>query len=290
MTIRTRLLLIRGLGHSGTTILDLALGAHPSIIGLGEAVRILERPLPEDAQRGPAQLRGPLRFERSCTCGKLAADCPVWGPLLDWLPSHDDWPLKAKLRHLFSTMPSTGQPRWVVDSFQDDRILPFWTDDDVEIRVIHLTRDVRSWVHSRSRKERQQGRRFAELRPLLRWWRLNARDAHRFKALGDRVFHLGYEELALQPEVALRRVCDWLELPFADTMLAPGDYSASHVLSGNRMRFDPDRRQRIRYDGSWMKAVPGLTHLALCCPGLSRLNRKLVYSGSLPPGESPVWR
>ena len=33
---RLKLLLIRGLGHSGTTMLDLALGAHPQIIGLGE--------------------------------------------------------------------------------------------------------------------------------------------------------------------------------------------------------------------------------------------------------------
>ena len=52
MTIRPRLLLIRGLGHSGTTILDLALGAHPSIIGLGEAVRILERPQVDELDRG----------------------------------------------------------------------------------------------------------------------------------------------------------------------------------------------------------------------------------------------
>ncbi|MEL0265555.1 MAG: sulfotransferase, partial [Synechococcus sp.] len=33
---RLKLLLIRGLGHSGTTMLDLGLGAHPQIIGLGE--------------------------------------------------------------------------------------------------------------------------------------------------------------------------------------------------------------------------------------------------------------
>ena len=36
------LLLIRGLGHSGSTILDLALGAHSQVVGLGEAARVLE--------------------------------------------------------------------------------------------------------------------------------------------------------------------------------------------------------------------------------------------------------
>ena len=62
--MKQRLLLIRGLGHSGTTILDLALGAHPKITGLGEAVRLLEKPAVQDSHRGPAQLRGELRHER----------------------------------------------------------------------------------------------------------------------------------------------------------------------------------------------------------------------------------
>ena len=35
------LLLIRGLGHSGSTLLDLVLGGHPSIIGVGEASGVL---------------------------------------------------------------------------------------------------------------------------------------------------------------------------------------------------------------------------------------------------------
>ena len=284
MTIRPRLLLIRGLGHSGTTILDLALGAHPSIIGLGEAVRILERPQADELDRGPAQLRGSLRFERHCTCGALASECPVWGPVLEWLPDHDHQPLEFKLQHVLEVMKSVGQPQWVVDSYQDDRHLPFWDEADVDIRVIHLTRDVRSWVHSRSRKERQKGRPLPELRPLLRWWRLNARDERRFAQLGDRMFRLGYEELALQPENTLRRLCGWLELPFTTDMLTPGSCSASHVLSGNRMRFDPTLRKRIRYDGTWMKAQPGLAHLAMCHPGLSGLNRRLVYSSDVFPG------
>ena len=84
------LLLIRGLGHSGSTILDLALGAHPQVVGVGEAVRVLARPAPDEVGRGPQRLRGELRFERRCTCGELAGDCRVWGPLLAWLPEHDE--------------------------------------------------------------------------------------------------------------------------------------------------------------------------------------------------------
>ena len=60
------LLLIRGLGHSGSTILDLALGAHPQLIGLGEAVRVLERPRLGEEHKGPQQPT-PTAPKEECT-------------------------------------------------------------------------------------------------------------------------------------------------------------------------------------------------------------------------------
>ncbi len=276
-------LLIRGLGHSGTTILDLALGAHPQITGLGEAVRLLEKPAPQDGHRGPAQLRGDLRFQRQCTCGLVADACPVWGPMLRWLPDHDDQPLPQKLKRLMSALQPSGLPSaqesWVVESYQDDFVLPFLEDPALEIRVIHLTRDVRSWVHSRSRDGRQRGRWLPGLQPLLRWWRLSARHERQLQRCGKPVFQLGYEELALEPETSLRRLCAWLGLDFAPEMLQPVLQSGSHVLAGNRVRFDADRGRAIQYDSAWMQVGSGLAQLALAFPPLARLNRRLVYSG-----------
>ena len=117
---RLKLLLIRGLGHSGTTMLDLALGAHPQIIGLGEAARILATPRPGDEHRGPSQLRGAHRFERRCTCGVVAAECPIWGPQLEWLRLHDQAPMQEKVQRLLMDSPHAGEAVWHVDSYQDD--------------------------------------------------------------------------------------------------------------------------------------------------------------------------
>jgi hypothetical protein len=69
----TGLLLIRGLGHSVSTILDLALGAHPNVLGLGEAVRVLDKPLPEESRQGPKywgelQVQGP---KLCCHCDPI---------------------------------------------------------------------------------------------------------------------------------------------------------------------------------------------------------------------------
>ncbi len=284
-----RLLLIRGLGHSGTTILDLALGAHPQMVGLGEAARILDRPAAGEEHRGPAQLRGDLRFQRRCTCGTLAAECPVWGPMLTWLPAHEAQPLADKMRMLLTVVEAASEaaPSWVVDSYQGDFVLPFHQDDDLEIRILHLTRDLRSWVHSRSRDGRQRGRWLPGVKPLLRWCRINARHERWLRRCGKPVFRLGYEELALQPEPSLRRLCAWLEIPFDTRMLEPACHSSSHVLSGNRLRFDPERSGAIRYDGSWMAAPAGLAQLALALPWVAALNRRLVYSEALAESDGP---
>jgi len=287
--------LIRGLGHSGTTILDLALGAHPQLVGLGEAARILERPAAGEESRGPAQLRGDLRFQRRCTCGEKAADCPVWGPLLDWLPAHDQQPLAEKLQRLLEGVETastktvaSSPPTWVVDSYQGDFELPFHRGDDLEIRIIHLTRDLRSWVHSRARDGRNRGQWLPGLKPLLRWCRVNARHERWLRRCGKPVFRLGYEELALQPEASLRRLCTWLEIPFDERMLQPASYSSSHLLAGNRVRFDPERSGAIRYDGAWMAGPAGLAQLALALPWVAALNRRLVYSATGGvPGEGP---
>ena len=283
-TPKRQLLLIRGLGHSGTTILDLALGAHSQIVGLGEAVRLLEKPAPEDSHRGPAQLRGELQHRRLCTCGQVAAECPVWGPLLRWLPEHDDQSLPRKLNQLLDALNTAEAASdvvhpWIVESYQDDVVLPWLEDPSIEIRILHLTRDLRSWVHSRSRDGREQGQWFAGLKPLLRWCRLSSRHERLFRLTGKPVFQLGYEELALEPEHTLRRLCAWLGLPFEEAMLQPALHSTSHILSGNRMRFDTNRSASIAYDGSWMASRSGLAQLALMLPWVATLNQRLVYSG-----------
>ena len=276
------LLLIRGLGHSGSTILDLALGAHPQLIGLGEAVRVLERPRLGEEHKGPQQLRGDLRFERRCTCGELAGDCPVWGPLLAWLPAHDNRPLAEKFNRLIEPLTATS-PRWLVESFQADEQLLDAQALGRPVRVIQLTRDVRSWVHSESRRGVERHGRGGTVgwRSMLRWWRINRRWEQRLNRSGCAVFRLGYEELALAPEQALRQLCAWLEVGFDPAMLQPGLNSSSHIVSGNRMRFDPRQSQAIRYDAAWLSSAALSLRVAPLLPAVARLNRRLVYSNGL---------
>lgn len=153
------LLLIRGLGHSGSTVLDLALGAHPQLLGLGEAVRVLDTPPPSDWKSVPAQLRDQRRHQRRCTCGATAAECAVWGPVLDDLAARDQETLPSKLNWLIEQALSVEQGpglRWMVESYQADRTLlrELATPQQRQrpLKVLFLVRDVRSWLHSEARR------------------------------------------------------------------------------------------------------------------------------------------
>ena len=275
------LLLIRGLGHSGTTILDMALGSHPAITGLGEAVRILQKPLVGEEHRGPSQLRGELRNERLCTCGKKAAACPVWGPMLEWLSTNDDNPLVRKLEKLVNTVEASTKSerlQWLVDSYQADTSVPILSWQGGEIRTVFLVRDVRSWVHSRSHKRERPA---AAWRALARWVRENRRMESLLRHSDHPFFVLGYEELALAPEASLRRLCTWLDLPFDEAMLAPSVSSSSHILVGNRVRFERDRAATINYDSTWLgQASTGIGIIAQL-PPVRSMNQRLVYSNRL---------
>jgi predicted DCC family thiol-disulfide oxidoreductase YuxK len=135
---------------------------------------VLEKPRLGESHKGPQQLRGALRCERRCTCGATAGMCPVCGPVLTWLPEHDDRPLLEKVDRLIAPLTS-GSARWLVESFQADEQLLDARALGRPVRVIHLVRDVRSWVHSEARRgvERHGRGMSVGWRSLVRWWRVN---------------------------------------------------------------------------------------------------------------------
>ena len=284
------LLLIRGLGHSGSTVLDLALGAHPQLLGLGEAVRVLDTPPPSDWESVPAQLRDQRRHQRRCTCGATAAECAVWGPVLDDLAARDQETLPSKLNWLIEQALSVEQGpglRWLVESYQADRTLlrELATPQQRQrpLKVLFLVRDVRSWLHSEARRglERRGRRTLVAWRALFRWWKENRRLERLLRATDVDSFTLGYEELALAPQQALEHLCTWLGVSFDQSMLSPGSCSRSHVVEGNRMRFDPARNQSICYDGAWLASSSSALQASLLLPPVAAMNQRLVYSNGL---------
>ncbi len=279
---RPKLLLIRGLGHSGTTILDLALGANPDVMGLGEAARLLRPPKITDAHDGPYRLRNDMRFKRVCSCGSVAAECSIWGEYLEWLRLNDDLSMDQKVLKLFDSDSVSGSEFWYIDSYQDDLSMLRLPIDSFDLRVIHLVRDIRSWLPRRVKSDRSKGKHFSSFRNAFRWIYVNQKFSKVFRRSSVPVLCVGYEELALQPELTLRLICQWLGLDYSARMLSPGLYSKSHILLGNRVRQQVNRNQQIVYDASWLRDSNfGFSTFLFSIPLVSQMHRNLVYSNNI---------
>ena len=269
------LVFIASLGHSGSTLLDLVLGGHSRLVGLGEVAAVLKS-FAEDG----ASLAG------ACSCGQEAASCAVWGQVARRLADEPDATPARRYRLVFETVRTVFGPEVMpVDSSKYLPWLRLLRDEaDVDLKVLFLLKDVRNFMVSeleaggRKRGQGQRRRRMTPLRAFAYWHRHN-RAVERF--IDDRglpVFCLGYEELCLAAEPIARRLCGFLGLDFEPGMLHLRS-SRSHVLRGNRMRHQPEKAA-ITYDHRWFLRREWLLP-AILCPGIMRYNRDRVYSNGL---------
>ena len=275
------LLLIRGLGHSGSTLLDLILGAHPSVVGLGEASRVL---LSSSADEFASYQLNDWRsvYNKPCTCGSMLDECELWSRFFSNWPNRRKESFEDEFSRLISPL-SNHSIDWIVESYQSDERLLDLHRSVRPVRVIHLTRDVRSWIHSEARRGVSRfGRgRSVGWRGLQRWVRVNWKLEKKLRQSSLQSFRLGYEELALAPEASLRLLCDWLKIDFCWDMMQPKDFSSSHIIAGNRMRYLAGRRNRIEYDGAWLSSNGFPLRASLMAPGVASLNQRLVYSNNV---------
>lgn len=270
-----RIILIAGIGHSGSTLLDMALGCHPRIVGLGEVSKVLRTPLDE--------LRGERYRQSLCSCGAVARDCPFWSGLLAWLEDNPTLSLEQKYSRVLEQFSQHfGPDTRLLDSSKTVRPYQAWLKQQHDLRAIHLTRDVRSWIDSRLRGNdpRDKG---GTLRLAARWWRGNRRTERFLARHGINTFNLGYEELALQPAIMLETLCQWLGLEFDPAMLTPSATS-SHIIRGNAARQDRSRIAAIRYDARWMTSSRLMLQSPLLLP-LAARNRRLVYANTRGAGR-----
>lgn len=256
--MRSKIIYIAGLGHSGSTILDMSLGTVSGVVGLGELKALMD-----DHTRD-------RHYTSVCSCGKKATDCIIWKDVPNLLEGKKGDPEKIEailnlLRKNF------GKEIILVDSSKNSHAYLEYLHYHHDLRVIYLTRDARSWSYSRY---------LSTGKPVLyfvfRWLLENLKLLAQLRRMGITPLKAGYEELALFPEHVLKRIADFADLEYADSMLSPG-LTNSHIISGNVARADAKKRMSWKYDARWM--VSGrmmlLSPLFLL---VHHMNRRLVFS------------
>jgi hypothetical protein len=288
---------IVGSGHSGSTLLDLILGAHSAAFSLGEIDRFDQYRLSNGR----------------CTCGEPMGTCPFWSCVLSglkgadlatslryprgasrlrqlkyvlsvglsyWLPPHVLCPILGTLappayrqalnaHALFDQVRRISEKPLVVDSSKACHRMKFlWLTRPASTRVIFLTRDVRGFAHSYMRKHGLSASEAAKL-----WMRGNRRVMRMLRTIPRSCYaHVRYEQISREPEATSARLCHFLGLEFEPDMLRLGSQT-NHMIGGNRMRLA--HRIQIAEDLGWREALSSadldaVDHIA------GRLNRRLL--------------
>lgn len=180
--MRTRVVYIMAVGHSGSTILDIALGNHPRIESVGEVAKLHRSGWSGDPNR-------------RCACGKRHADCPYWNGIRGlWTSEFGDtgvseyvtlqrrfdlsrrrWPrviaearagsaafrryVHMTARLLDCVAEWSGKPVVVDSSKAPLRAYALLQAEGIDVTLVHLIRDGRGvvWAHSRPRKKDVSG-------------------------------------------------------------------------------------------------------------------------------------
>lgn len=266
---------IASLGHSGSTLLDLVLGGHPRLVGLGEVAAVLT----SGGDGGPS-------FAGACSCGEDGLSCPLWSEVARRVHAEPHASVARRYRIVFETVTAVFGPDVMpVDSSKYLPWLRLLHDEvSIDLRVLFLLKDVRNFmvseVEAGSRK-RGQGQRRRQMSPLgaFAYWHRHNRAVEQFlQERGLPTFQLGYEELCLAAEPIVREISSFLGLTFEPAMLELRS-SRSHVLRGNRMRRQPEKAA-LTYDHRWFMRRDWLLP-SLLCPGIMRFNRDHVYANGI---------
>jgi hypothetical protein len=263
-----QVLYVMGSGHSGSTLLDIMLGAHPEVLSTGEL----------------SSTRGSWIANRYCSCGRRVDECPFWSevrrnwagrigaddvegyfalegaferrsrwPLLwwqRWNPSARFKTYATYTRALFQALREVGGKRVIVDSSKNPlRAFALSLMPGVDLHLVHLIRDGRGVMLSLMNKNRRQKEKekagvikAARVRSVWRvaafWIGVNLMSEWVRRRFGaGRSVRVCYEDLVADTKGALSGIGRLIDVDFAgvaDAVSDGGGIEIEHNIGGNR--------------------------------------------------------
>jgi Sulfotransferase family len=263
---------IAGSGRSGSTLLERVLGELPGVVNVGELIDLFRRTAPHGER---------------CGCGRAFADCPFWHGVGErafegWdddsiaavcrlqrhvarqrhLPRLLIMPLAGRrfranvarygacYAELYSAISAEAGAAYIVDASKWPVQALVLFQAGLDIRVIHLVRDVRGVAHSHNKREVKRPHALREGEVMWHQapaaaaarWVTSQSQAELLPGYGVPVTRMRYEDFVHQPRHAIETALAGLGLPLCPSQSAPiGKGSVvlgrSHGLSGNPSRF-----------------------------------------------------
>lgn len=298
-----KILYIAGYGRSGSTILDRTLGQAEGFVSLGEFGTIPDMG---------------LRENRLCGCGEPFRDCPFWREAFDrafgGMEGQDGQELfRRRFRYTRTSqmmLMALGLGRWksdpqavevarwfgrlyravadmtgarvLIDSTKAPSIAQLVAlDPEVEVRVLHLVRDLRAVAHSNQKAKRKYGERSEHMmetrNPAFTALFYAIRNLTT-EAIGQRIGHyrfVRYEDWVAHPRDWTRRIMDFagepdVEVPIEGERTVP--MKPAHTAAGNPSRFDTGDVV-LRLDDAWRERIQPVTRVTASLLGWPVLQR-----------------
>jgi hypothetical protein len=302
---------IAGSGRSGSTLLERVLGGLPDAVNVGELIDLFHRTVPQSER---------------CGCGQPFACCPFWTRVGE--RAFGGWPdaLITEVSHLqhrvsrqrhmprLLAMPVAGRgfrsevarygaryaslyraiaaqagAAYVVDASKWPVQALALSRAGIDVRVIHLVRDVRGVAYSHDKRDVVRPHAMED--PDVMWrnspmvtagrWAACQSEAGLLARCGVPIARVRYEDFVRQPRRAAETALTRLGIPLGPSDLAHAGegrvtLSQSHGLSGNPSRFRTGEFT-LRADEAWRERM-------------SRRDRALVTAIGLPLMLRYGWR
>lgn len=284
-----KLIYVVGLGHSGSTLLDLILGSHSSIESVGE--------LKDFGEYFPGEYFPNDRLPREkciCTCGLPANECEYWhkvrsetelicGKSNAELKFNEQKQFEENNYRLMEAILDISGKRIICDSSKSyPRLKKFLNSELFDVFILHLVRDGRAVAFSYKKageRLKKQGKLltgqekslYGYYKQLWHWQKINIKLHSQFKNL-DNYLCIRYEDLVAAPQEYISKILQIINLEFERNQLEFWKFN-HHNIDGNRMRVKG--KQEIKQDRSYLERLSTKewrlgTILAL--PGLKLFN------------------
>ena len=250
---------IAGTSHSGSTLLDLMLNAHPEIISVGEVLK-LNRQI-------KLKKNGTMKVAR-CSCGASPAlQCEFWSRVeakvredgcslaeLDLVNYSTIEPDRAPNAILFRAIAHVSQKRLIVDSSKiPHRLAHLLKLPEVDVYPIHLVRDPKGQISSVLDKS-------SLLRGILSYEIVHMQLHRLLRTRPHSV--VCYEDLVREPEGTLNTILKPFDLKFHPRQLAWAE-QVKHSVAGNHLRWETS--SHLNLDERWKSRLSHWQQFTIAC-------------------------
>jgi Sulfotransferase family len=238
-----RIIYIASASHSGSTLLDMMLNAHPEIISVGEVLKLNRIKIAKTGRVKPTR----------CSCGAgTLLQCEFWSRVDEWirtthgksfadleLNDHGSEPREAN-HVLFSAIAAVSGKKFIVDSSKmPHRLKLLLRCDGLDVYPIHLSRKPAGQIASMIEHH-------SLMKSILHYEVVQAQIRRTLKSVSHST--VSYEDMVVDPERTLQAMLEPLGLEFHPRQLAWAE-QVKHSFAGNHARWQA--KSELILDERW---------------------------------------